>query len=137
MIAMLKLWLQSMLIALVTASTVVHAQEAQTPDEKAARDLVSKYLTAVKAKSPDEVILPLPPATEKFVPVISLAPKEIAVTIVGSETSTAVVTPLVPEEVTRKPIGKIRLPSALSMRTSGTSCYATVCSITSRIIADS
>lgn len=50
MCTMLKHWLQSMVLALVLAGTATHAQEAQTPDEKAAHDLVQKYLTAVKAK---------------------------------------------------------------------------------------
>ncbi len=50
MFSMLKHWLWSIWVVLVLASAVTHAQEAQTPDEKAARELVQKYLTAVKAK---------------------------------------------------------------------------------------
>ncbi len=76
--------------------------------------VTSPPLTAI---SPAEVILPLPPATEKFVPERSFAPNERAVTIVGSDTSIAVVTPLVPDEVILKPIGRIRSASALSIRT--------------------
>ena len=45
------------------------------------------------AKSPAEVTLPVAPVTEKFVPVISLAPKEIALTSSASETSNPFVIP--------------------------------------------
>ncbi len=76
--------------------------------------VMSPPLTAI---SPAEVIFPLPPFTEKLVPVISFAPSAIAVTIDASDTSRAVVNPPPPDEEILSPIGNARSVSALSMST--------------------
>lgn len=69
------------------------------------------------AALPALVMSPVVPLTEKLVPAISFAPIEIAVPIVASETSIAVVIPPPPEEVILRPIGRARSESALSIKT--------------------
>ena len=88
----------------------------------------------LKAPLPAEVTLPVPPATEKLVPVISLAPSAIALPISGSETSIAVVIAPPPEEVILRAVGKVRSVSLLSISTSWVGAVALTPSASAKIV---
>src|SRR5205814_8220321 len=71
----------------------------------------------LRARSPEVVMLPVAPAIEKLVAVTSLAPRERALTISGSERSMALVMPPA-EDWILIPAGRASLVSRFSNRAS-------------------
>ena len=71
-----------------------------------------------RARLPADVIFPFDPVTEKLVPAILEAPREMPVAILASDTSIPVVNPPPPDEVILRPVGTVCVADWLSINTS-------------------